>query len=243
MNNTECTGLGVCTTTTTVTSSTQNSNDPTNPLVTETTSTYQETIGQYCAKNPSSVVCRGSALGSGTSNSGTHPIRTGTGSDGQGANNNGSNNGSATTGSAKNPGNGTGDGDGNGSGFGGSCGGGFTCTGDAVQCAMAKEQYSKNCKIFEPQGTQEESAYAAGKGQTGNVTGDNPNNAEVAVGEGISGDSIVGGSGAGMHDVSITVMGQSINVEFSKVNPYLGMIGNVMLLVAWVLAFRIVGRG
>lgn len=46
-----------------------------------------------------------------------------------------------------------GDGDGDGeeeSSFGGSCAGGFACEGDAIQCAIAKEQHIRNCKLFEP---------------------------------------------------------------------------------------------
>ena len=32
--------------------------------------------------------------------------------------------------------------------FGGTCGAGFTCKGDAIQCAMAREQHQQNCKLF-----------------------------------------------------------------------------------------------
>lgn len=40
--------------------------------------------------------------------------------------------------------------DGNGK-FGGSCAAGFTCEGDAVQCAMAKEQHKRMCQALEPE--------------------------------------------------------------------------------------------
>lgn len=33
--------------------------------------------------------------------------------------------------------------------FGGSCQGGFTCKGDALQCAQLKEQYKRNCEMME----------------------------------------------------------------------------------------------
>lgn len=33
--------------------------------------------------------------------------------------------------------------------FGGSCMGGFSCEGDALQCAIAKEQHRRNCELFE----------------------------------------------------------------------------------------------
>lgn len=32
--------------------------------------------------------------------------------------------------------------------FSGTCGAGFRCEGDAIQCAMAKEQHQQNCKLF-----------------------------------------------------------------------------------------------
>ena len=33
--------------------------------------------------------------------------------------------------------------------FGGACAAGFACEGDAIQCAMAKEQHMRNCKLFD----------------------------------------------------------------------------------------------
>lgn len=33
--------------------------------------------------------------------------------------------------------------------FGGSCSGGFTCEGDAIQCAIAKDQLKRNCEAFD----------------------------------------------------------------------------------------------
>jgi hypothetical protein len=34
--------------------------------------------------------------------------------------------------------------------FGGSCAAGFVCDGDAVECAIAREQYRRNCEVLEP---------------------------------------------------------------------------------------------
>jgi hypothetical protein len=34
--------------------------------------------------------------------------------------------------------------------FGGSCAAGWVCDGDAVQCAIAREQYRRNCEVLEP---------------------------------------------------------------------------------------------
>lgn len=76
--------------------------------------------GQYCANNPKSSVCAGKVDKSGS----TRGQEQGSGSDG-------------------------GDGDGEGSSFGGSCVAGFTCDGDAIQCAMAREQHIRNCKLID----------------------------------------------------------------------------------------------
>lgn len=34
--------------------------------------------------------------------------------------------------------------------FGGACGGAFTCDGDAIQCAIAKEQHERDCAFYDP---------------------------------------------------------------------------------------------
>ena len=39
--------------------------------------------------------------------------------------------------------------DGKGGNFGGSCDGGFTCEGDALQCAQVREQYKRNCEMMD----------------------------------------------------------------------------------------------
>lgn len=56
--------------------------------------------------------------------------------------------GGATGGTDGGTGNGEGDGEDDESGFGGSCESGFTCEGDAIQCAIAREQHIRNCKLF-----------------------------------------------------------------------------------------------
>ncbi len=34
--------------------------------------------------------------------------------------------------------------------FAGTCGAGYVCEGDAIQCAMAKDQIMRNCQAYEP---------------------------------------------------------------------------------------------
>ena len=52
-----------------------------------------------------------------------------------------------------------------------------------------------------------------------------------------------GGGGSGVQDLNITVMGQSITLPFSKINTGLDALGQVLLAVSFLIAFRIVGRG
>ena len=54
------------------------------------------------------------------------------------------------SGNSKGEGKGEGQEDGEGSEFGGSCDSDFTCTGDAIQCAIAKSQHQDSCKLFAP---------------------------------------------------------------------------------------------
>lgn len=131
---------------------------------------------------------------------------------------------------------------GNQSSFGGSCGGQYVCEGDAIQCAIARDQLLRNCQAFEPQGTEEEGLYGSAKGQTGNVTGTNPNNATFDVSVFATGSPLPS-SGSGVEDLTISIAGQSVVLPFSKINTALGWIGNLILIAAWLVAYRIVTRG
>lgn len=51
--------------------------------------------------------------------------------------------------SAQCKGDSNGDGKDSGGSFGGSCEGGFTCEGDALQCAQLREQYKRNCEMMD----------------------------------------------------------------------------------------------
>lgn len=131
---------------------------------------------------------------------------------------------------------------GNTSTFGGSCGGPFVCEGDAIQCAIARDQLRRNCQAFEPQGTEEERAYGAAKGQTGVQTGNNPHNATFDV-SGFNATSPLPTSGSGVKDLTVNIMGQSVTLPFSVINDALGWMGNLLIVAAWIAAYRIVTRG
>jgi hypothetical protein len=58
--------------------------------------------------------------------------------------------------------------------FGGSCAAVFTCTGDAVQCAIVKEQHERNCYWFQPETRPGPWADGAAKLSTALSDGDDP---------------------------------------------------------------------
>ncbi|WP_200947622.1 virulence factor TspB C-terminal domain-related protein [Acidovorax sp. Root568] len=138
-------------------------------------------------------------------------------------------------------GNGNGDGEDDGSGFGGSCMSGYACEGDAIQCAIAKEQYARNCKLFDDTSA-ESDLYNANKGKTGNQTGDLPGNETISLSGRIDTSDPLGGGGC-IGDLSVTVWGQGVSLPLSNLCQYLAMLGNILVAVSMLLAARIVTRG
>lgn len=144
-------------------------------------------------------------------------------------------------------GNGNGDDDGNcdpkkekcdnGSGFGGSCAAGFTCSGDAVQCAIAREVHLQGCRWT--QESDESKLYGREKGKDGNQTGSLAGNATEEIQGKISKADALGG-GQGLSDLTVTVMGKQITIPFSSLNKYLAMMGNILVAVALLVALKII---
>ena len=58
--------------------------------------------------------------------------------------------------------------------FGGSCGAAFTCSGDAIQCAIAQEQHVRACQMYDPATAGGEWASGAQKLATAKTDGDLP---------------------------------------------------------------------
>lgn len=128
--------------------------------------------------------------------------------------------------------------------FGGACAGGFVCEGDAVQCAMAKEQHSRNCKLFEDFDGEEAQLYQNEKGKEGSVLGSLEGNITKTIGASDFDTSDALGAGATcIANKSITVMDTSIMIPFSDICPYLAILGNILMSVSFLLAGRIVMRG
>lgn len=122
--------------------------------------------------------------------------------------------------------------------FSGSCGGGFTCSGDAVQCAMAREQHARACQLFDGQ-SDERAAYEAAK-NAGPVTVPGPT---MAITPASFDTSNPLGAGSCISDVEVVVWGSSISLPFSTVCGSLEYLRAVLLAVSFLIAIRIVARG
>lgn len=128
--------------------------------------------------------------------------------------------------------------------FAGNCETGFLCEGgDAIHCAIAKEQHVRNCRLYDAQGNAKAVLYYAEDGKQGKQTGDLPGNDTVNVGPGNFDTTNVLGAAFGVSDLTVTVAGSSVTLPMSKVNPMLEMLGNLLLSISFLLAARIAARG
>ena len=125
--------------------------------------------------------------------------------------------------------------------FSGSCGG-YTCQGDAIQCAIAREQHQRACKLFDLS-SPESILYDTNKGKEGNQTGNLPGNETINMAGRIDTSDALGAGSAGVSDLIVTVWGKSITLPFSMLNPYLEALGKILLAVSFLIALRIVARG
>lgn len=127
-----------------------------------------------------------------------------------------------------------------GSAFAGSCTGGFTCTGDAALCAVAKAANEQKCLLDKP--SPEAELYETVK--TGTGTGIASQVTDITSASFNSTSDL--GAGAGMADriVTVSVSGttRNITIPFSMVNPWLTILGNLMLTLAYLSAMAIVFR-
>lgn len=130
--------------------------------------------------------------------------------------------------------------DGGGS-FGGACAAGFTCQGDTLMCAMAREQYTRNCALFETPSA-ESALYDAAK--TLDKTKAVIDATEVNISSASFDQTNAFGAGTGcIADKTITVMSSSVTLPFSSVCRHLEYIGYINMAVAFLIAGRIVSRG
>ena len=126
--------------------------------------------------------------------------------------------------------------------FGGGCSAGFTCEGDPLQCAIAKDQHKRNCQMFDDK-TPESELYDSetAKGTSRDVTKDLPGNREVDVSSKLSSEDLLGGGGGRcIADLNVRVWETEVSLPFSKICPALGYLGWILVAVSSLVAFRIV---
>ena len=127
--------------------------------------------------------------------------------------------------------------------WGGACAGGFTCKGDAVQCAQAQAAYDLSCTMkTDPQNTTVQAGASAMV--AGDNPGDHPGNSEQTVSFELSQrlDSVplFGSSGDCPSDVSFSAMGHAMALPFSQLCPYMRMLGAALMASAYLAAAFIV---
>ena len=125
------------------------------------------------------------------------------------------------------------------SSFGGSCGA-FSCGGDAVQCAIAKEQHKRNCELFETPSPYSEAGIAGANGQA-RPAGHPGNDASISafsLPSMLSEIPLFGASGSCPSDVAV---GQYM-IPFSRMCDSLQLLGVALKALAYLVATFIVFR-
>lgn len=130
------------------------------------------------------------------------------------------------------------------SAWGGSCSTSFTCDGDAVMCAITREQHIRNCKLFDDMSSPEAQLYNSEKGKSGEQTSTLPGSTSIQISSASFDTSDAIGAGTGcIADKSVTVAGSVVTLPFSSICGHLAMLGNILMAVSFLLAGRIVVRG
>lgn len=125
--------------------------------------------------------------------------------------------------------------------FTGSCEAGFSCDGDALQCAIAQDQHRRTCQLFDTQSA-ESRLYDSEKGKTGSQTKDLPGNETIDFGSNRIDTSSALGGGTCLTDLQISVMGHSETLPLSQYCKWLDYAGNILVAVALLGALRIITR-
>lgn len=116
--------------------------------------------------------------------------------------------------------------------WGGACAGGFSCNGDAVQCAMAREQHRRNCQLFEtptPESVQGEALIAEGA-----ASGVRYSQSEVDIGARFTAAEVNPFSNACPPDLPLGV--GDLVVPLSNYCGTLEMLGRILVALTWISA-------
>lgn len=130
--------------------------------------------------------------------------------------------------------------------FGGGCGG-FSCDGDAIQCAIAQDQHKRNCQLFDTSTTLSDlgNKVTSGVDDFGSLSGDAAivgpaQRTNINLPGTLSASKVL--PGGCIPDKSFTLWGgTNFTLPFSSLCPYLRMMGLVVLAFAYLSASRIVG--
>lgn len=127
----------------------------------------------------------------------------------------------------------------------GSCGS-ITCTGDAIQCATLRAAAAMQCK----QAEDESALKASGLKTIGEAALNgsdrsnypNPGNGQIVnIGGSMQESQGWLGAGAAFDDVTITIQGHAVVVPLSEWSGYLVSLRYVMMIIASLISFRILG--
>lgn len=124
--------------------------------------------------------------------------------------------------------------------FGGSCQGGFRCEGDAVQCAIAREQHQRMCQLLDTETDLSLLGERLGTGQEDGSIRDQlgAGAAPVDVSSHLGNAPALGPTSGCPADVSV---GQYV-LPFSELCGQLNTLGNALVGFAWLVAAFIVFR-
>lgn len=128
------------------------------------------------------------------------------------------------------------------SSFADACGQAPSCSGDAIQCAIARATFQSDCAL-NPAASTESALYDTSKVLTGDQTGALPGNATVALTSGSFSTTELLGTASGLSDLSVSVMGRTVSLPFSNLNSWLAALGYLGQAVTFLLCLRIVSRG
>lgn len=126
--------------------------------------------------------------------------------------------------------------------FGGSCDAGFTCEGDALQCAIAKEQHKRSCELHVNE-SPESKLYEAAKAKTGKATDDLPGNETISLTDRIDTSSALGAGYCPLRDITVDAFGYSKVLPLSDNCEKIGyvkvfFISFCLLLAVWIVFGR-----
>lgn len=136
------------------------------------------------------------------------------------------------------------------SSFGGQCGA-VTCEGDAIQCAIAADQYRRNCQWFDDEAavplSQSGNAGMNGLNQPDGHPAKSPDAVPVSFSSAIDQSDALGGGNCPSDvsfSITVPVVGaQSVNLALSKVCEPLRLVGNLGVAITLLWAGLFVFRG